>query len=199
MTQVQLDGTVNSLTANNFPTEVVENKQAALEKIKQLIPDGTSVMKGSSVTLTEIGFIDLLISGQHKWDNVHERVLTEKDPEKQALLRKQSVISDYYLGSAHAITETGEIVIASNTGSQLPHLVYTSQNIILVVGQQKIVPTLADAFTRIEQVVVPLEDKRMHEAYGFGTNYAKTLILHNEGKGSGRKFHVLIVREDLGY
>jgi len=106
-------------------------------------------MNGASRTLEEIGYVDYLKSGTHGWKNLHEEILAEKDPATQALLRKQSVLSDYYLGSAHAVTQTGELVIASNSGSQLPHLAYTSPNIILVVGTHKIVPTLQDALARI--------------------------------------------------
>lgn len=198
-TQETVDKTAGALKNNNFESIVVSSKAEALEKIKTLIPEGVSVMNGTSVTLQEIGFIDLLKSGEHKWNNLHAGILAETDPEKQANLRKLSVISDFYLGSAHAITENGEIMIASNTGSQLPHLVYTSSNIILVVGSQKIVPTISDAFTRIDQQVVPLEDERMKKVYGFGTTHAKTLILHKENAMMGRKIHVIIVNESLGF
>jgi hypothetical protein len=91
------------------------------------------------------------------------------------------------------------MVIASNSGSQLPHLAYTSPNIILVIGAQKITPTLSDALTRIDEYVVPLEDVRMKTAYGYGTLHSKTLILHKENSSMGRKVHVIIVNEILGF
>lgn len=191
--------TKTSLKENNFEPIEVNSKEEALIKIQELIPEGASIMNGSSMTLQEIGYIDLLKSGQHKWKNLHDAVLAETDKDKQALLRKQSVLSDFYLGSAHALTETGEIMIASNSGSQLPHLVYTSPNIILVVGAQKIVPTLSDAFRRVQEYVIPLEDERMKSVYGFGTMLAKTLILHKENGAMGRKIYIILVNESLGY
>ncbi|MDB5254209.1 MAG: lactate utilization protein [Parcubacteria group bacterium] len=191
--------TTAALTGNSFIPVVLNTKEEALEKIKELIPEGASIMNGASETLHAIGYIDLLKSGQHKWHNLHDAVLAETDEVKQAALRKQSVLSDFYLGSAHALTEKGEIVVASNSGSQLPHLAFTSPNLILVIGSQKITPTLADAFRRIDEKILPLEDVRMKGVYGYGTLHAKTLILHKENPAMGRKVHVLIVKESLGF
>ena len=197
--QQVIDKTITSLAERNIEAMVVGNKIEAMEKIKSLIPSGASVMNGSSRTLEEIGYVDYLKAGQHSWNNLHEAVLAEQDKVKQAILRKQSVISDYYLGSVHALAETGEIVIASNTGSQLPHVVYTSPNIIFVVGTQKIVPTLSDALKRLEEHVVPLEDERMMQAYNMHTNQSKVLILRYEAPFNGRKIKLLLVKEKLGF
>ncbi len=195
----QVQKTINSLKANGFLPILVNSKEEAFEKIQEMIPDNASVMNGTSATLREIGYIDYLKEGGHKWNNLHEKVLAELDPEKQAKLRKTSVISDYYLGSAHAVTENGEILIASNTGSQLPHLVYTSQNIIFVVGAQKIVSNIDEAFKRLKEHVIPLENERMKGVYGVGTTHAKTLILHKENPMMGRQIYVVIVNEKLGF
>jgi L-lactate utilization protein LutC len=199
--QETLDKTVASLASHNFQALVVDTKEEALAKIKELIPAGVSVMNGTSTTLQEIGYIDYLKAGQHGWNNLHANILAEQDKDKQALLRKQSVISDFYLGSAHAVTEDGQIMIASASGSQLPHLAFTSQNIILVVGTQKIVPDLQAAFKRIDDVVVPQEDVRMKSVYGpeSGTLHAKTLILHKESPRMGRTVRVIFVKEKLGF
>jgi L-lactate utilization protein LutC len=194
-----INKTIASFKTNGFEGIVVNTKEEALAKIKELIPAGASVMNGASVTLQEIGFVDYLKDGKHGWKNVHADIVAEQDKTKQALLRKQSVISDFYLGSAHAVTEDGQIVVASASGSQLPHLAFTSQNIILVVGEQKITPDMISALKRVEEVVIPLEDERMKKAMGYGTTYAKTLLLHKELSAMDRKFHVIIVKEKLGF
>ena len=190
---------VKALAVRNIEALAVENGSVALAKIKELIPRGASVMNGSSVTLEQIGFVDYLKAGNHGWNNLHEGVVKEKDPNKQALLRKQAVLSDYYLGSVHALTEEGEFIVASNTGSQLPHIVFTSPNIIFVVGAQKIVSDLSEAQKRLEEYVIPLEDKRMLEASQgvYGTALSKELILRYEKMG--RKVLVIIVNEALGF
>ena len=183
----------------NMEGHLVQTKQEALELIKQLIPEGSSIMNGASESLKEIGFVDYLKSGEHGWNNLHENILKESDPTKQAALRKQAILSDFYLGSVHALAETGEMIIASNTGSQLPHIVYTSLNLIFVVSTKKIVPTLADGFKRLEEHVIPLEDKRMQAVYGSGTFHAKTVIFHAESPLTKRNVHVILVEEPLGF
>ncbi|MBI3495401.1 LUD domain-containing protein, partial [Candidatus Berkelbacteria bacterium] len=131
--------------------------------------------------------------------NLHEEILKEKDPAKQAALRKQAVLSDYYLGSVHAIAETGEFVIASNSGSQLPHIVSTSPNLIFVVGTQKLTPNLNAALTRVRHYVLPLEDKRMKDAGAGGSAISKLLIFEKEPTFMGRKVNVIFVNEKLGF
>lgn len=188
-----------ALTAHHFKPVALEKGADALEFIKKTIPAGASVMNGASTTLQQIGYIDHLQAGQHGWNNLHESVFAEKDSTKQALLRKQATISDFYLGSAHAVTEEGELVFASNSGSQLPSLAYTSPNVILIVSTKKIVPTLQNALERIEKHVVPLEDERMKNTGASGTAHNKTLILHAENPALGRAVHVVFVQEDLGF
>ncbi len=197
--QKSIDTAVSNLEKNNIHSLVVDHKNEALEQIKKMIPKNSSVMNGSSATLEQIGYIDYLKEGNHGWNNLHETILKEQDPAKQAQLRKQSVISDFYLGSVHALTETGEFVVASNTGSQLPHLVYTSPNIILVVSTKKIVPTLSEGVNRVEQQVFPLEDARLRKAYNVGTYISKLLIFKYENPGMKRNVTLILVKEDLGF
>lgn len=191
--------TIDALAAHNMEGIVVENGNEALEKVKELIPEGSSVMNGASQTLKQIGFIDYLQASEHGWVNLHEVILAEKDQEKQARLRKESALSDFYLGSVHAVTEEGEYVVGSNTGSQLPHIVNTSQNLILVVSTKKIVSNLADAMNRLNAHVVPLEDVRSKEAYGAPTQLNKIVISKGENPMLGRKVYIILVKEDLGF
>lgn len=195
----RIEKTEQALKSRNFEPVVVGTKAEALSIIKFLIPSGASVMNGSSKTLEEIGFVEYLKSGEHGWNNFHKNIVTETDPLKQKLLRRQAALADFYLGSVHALAETGEMLFASGTGSQLPSVAFTSPNVILVVGTQKITPNLQKAFKRLEEYVIPLEDKRMKEKNGIGTIHSKTLILHREDSIMGRKIKVILVNEPLGY
>ena len=194
-----VEKTAAALKEHNFEPIVVDTKEEALAKIKELIPAGASVMNGASRTLDEIGFVEYFKSGKHPWNNLHAGVVAEEDPVKQALLRKHAVLSDFYLGSVHALSQTGEMVIASNTGSQLPHIVYTSPNLIFVVGTQKIMPTLEDARKRLWEYVLPLEDARILAAHNVHTHLSKELIFHIENPMLGRKVRVILVNEKLGF
>lgn len=191
--------TIESLKGHNFHAEVVATKEAALARVKERITPGASVMNGSSRTLEEIGFVDYLKAGEHGWNNLHEGILKEQDPAEQAKLRRQSTVSDFYIGSAHAVTEEGELFFASNSGSQMPHLAFSSPNVIIVVGTHKIVPTLKDVEARMKDRILPLEEANMQQKYGVGTQWNKTLVLHNENPHMGRIVRVLFVEEVLGF
>ena len=194
-----IEKTAKALREKGYEVIVVENGKEALKKIKTIIPKNASVMNGSSVTLEQIGYIDYLKSGAHEWNDLHKKITAEQDQEKRVLLRKQSALSDFYLGSVHALTEEGEFLIASNSGSQLPHVVYTSDNLIFVVGTQKIVPAMPDAFQRLEKYVVPLEDEHMKKLYGTGTRLSKIVVFKHESVYSTRKVRLILVKEKLGF
>ncbi|MFM2380815.1 MAG: hypothetical protein RLZZ143_3398 [Cyanobacteriota bacterium] len=149
--------------------------------------------------MEEIGYIEYLKANKHGWNNLHGAIVEEKDPAKQAVLRQKALFSDYYLGSVHAVSEGGELVIASASGSQLPHLVFTSKNIIFVVGVQKIAPNLDEALKRLRTYVYPLEDQRMKSVGMGGSVLSKILILEQEPAFMGRKVHLIFVNEKLGF
>lgn len=199
-TKEMIDVTIKALAERGVKAVFVENGREALEKIKTLISPGSSVMNGSSRTLEEIGFVDYLKQGEHGWNNVHEAILFQKDPAQQAMLRKQAVFSDYYLGSIHAVAQTGEFVVASNSGSQLPHIVFTSPNLIFAVGAQKIVPTLENALARLREYVLVREDQRM-KSVGFsaGSAISKLLIFEKEPPFMKRNVLIIFINEKLGF
>ena len=194
-----IEKTKKALEEKGYQVFVVEKGAEALEKIKELIPQEASVMNGSSKTLEAIGYMDFLKSGQTGWNDLHAKVDAESDPVKRAELRKQSSLSDYYLGSVHAMTEDGQMVIASNSGSQLPHIVFTSPNLILVVGTQKVVPDLTEAMKRLESYVVPLENEHMQSLYHIDTKINKVVIFKGESVHLGRKINIILVKEKLGF
>ena len=191
--------TREALEKKGYEVVVVKDGAEALSKIKESIPAGASVMNGSSATLEQIGYSDYLAVGKHGWVDLHAKVKVENDKEKRSQLRKQAVLSDYYLGSVHALVETGELVVASNTGSQLPHIVFTSSNLILVVSTKKIVATLEEGMRRLEEHVVPLEDKQSLERYKAHTALNKIVVFKGESPTSGRKIKFILVEENLGF
>ena len=132
-----IDQTLEALKARNVLPQFVQNKTEAMEAIKKLIPAGATVMTGSSTSLNQIGFVDLLKSDQHPWNNLKDAIVAETDPAKQNELRRQSSLAEYFLGSVHALTVSGELLIASASGSQLGPYAFTSDNVIWVVGAQK--------------------------------------------------------------
>jgi L-lactate utilization protein LutC len=189
-----------AIQARGVTVHIVDTAAQALELVKQLIPADASVMTGSSQSLQQIGFEDLLLSKSHPWRNLKDTILAEPDFVKQTPLRRQATLADYYLGSVQAIAETGEIVIASGTGSQLPAYAYSSPNVIWIAGTQKIVPTLADAVQRVREYCLPQEDARF-KALGYpGARLGKMLIFEMEAppEHGGRNINLILVNETIG-
>jgi hypothetical protein len=196
----QIASTVEALKGRGIAAEILETGKEALARLHALIPDGASLSTGASLTMREIGFEALLQSGDHPWRNLKGEYLAEKDPARQTLLRRQSVLADYYLGSVHAVAQTGEVVMASMTGSQISPYAYAARNVIWVVGTQKITPTLDEAIRRVREYVYPHENKRMLESSGgkMGSMIGKLLIFEREAPFLNRKIALLFVREMLG-
>jgi hypothetical protein len=196
--QAVVRNTSAALEGRGFHIEFLNNKAEALERLKNFIPSGAEVMTGSSTTLKEIGFVEFLSSGKHPWNNLKEKIVSETDLKKQAELRKKSLTAEYFLGSVHAVTQSGQVIIASATGSQLSSYVYASNNVIWVVGTQKIVPNLDEGLRRIREYVLPLEDQRMKQAGFRGSTIAKILIYEKETLPF-RKITLIFVNEKLGF
>ena len=192
--------TVDAVNGHGIHAELVETKEAALQRVKELIPPGCVVMTGSSVTLQQIGFEEILISGDHPWRNFKADLLAEKDPVKQSALRRQGTLAEFFLGSVNALAETGELVFASGSGSQLPAYAYTSRNVIWVVGAQKITSTLEDALRRIREYVLPLEDQRQRSLGNqAGSRINRILIIEAEPAYLRRNLTLILVNQVLGY
>jgi hypothetical protein len=199
-TPERIQKTVEAIKARGVHAELVETKEDALARIQEIIPENAVVMTGGSVTLQQIGFEALLISGQHPWRNFKADLLAEKDPAKQTVMRRQGTLAEFYLGSVNALAETGELVFASGTGSQLPAYAYSSRNVIWVSGAQKITPTLDEALRRVREYVLPLEDERQRN-FGnkTGSYIGRILIFEYEPAFLRRNLTLLLVNQVLGY
>jgi L-lactate utilization protein LutC len=189
--------TSENLESRNIKVEVVAGRQAALSRLRELIPEGAEVMTGGSTTLSEIGFTDLLKSGDHPWKNLKDEIVNEKDEKKQSELRRRSVTSEYFLGSVHAVAETGEVVVASATGSQLPAYVFASPHVIWIVGTQKITSDLDSAIKRVREYVFPLENERMKKEGYPGSMMGKLVIFEKEFVPG--RITLIFVKEKLGF
>jgi hypothetical protein len=154
-------------------------------------------MTGGSVTLEEIGFIDYLVSGKHPWKNWKDTIVAESDPEKQLAVRKLSSLAGYYIASAHAVAQTGEVLVGSNTGLQVPAFAFTSEHAIWVMGAQKIVPTLEDAIRRVREYSLPMEDKHQKALGNPGSALNKMLITF--GEYFPGRLTMILVKEKLGF
>jgi LUD domain len=186
-----------ALTAKRYDTFIVADRVTALAKVKEMIPPGSDVMTGGSVTLDEIGLTDYLKSGKSGWVNWKDKIMGEKDQIKQMNLRKQSSSASFYLASAHAITEDGIIFQGSASGSQLPAFAMLSSHAIFVVGCQKIVPNFEAGIKRLWEYSLPMEDQHQKAMGNAGSMLNKMLITF--GDMFPGRITVILVKEKLGF
>lgn len=195
-TDEQIETVVKALEANNIHVIVVENGEAARTQVLQLVPQGTEVYANISKTLEAIG-ISAEIDKSGRYDAVRPKVLSldrKTQADEMRILRSRPA---YIIGSVHAITEDGQILTASNGGSQLAPYAYGARKVILVVGTQKIVKDLNEGLRRIEEYSYPLEDARLRATLGVPSAVGKILIVNREAI-PGRTT-VILVKEELGY
>jgi hypothetical protein len=191
-----LERTAAALTAHGFAVEILDDAAAARERVKDLVPEGATVLTGASETLRLSG-IDADLNASGRYASVRARGMTLDRAKDADEIRRLLASPDVAIGSVNALTETGALVIASASGSQLPGYAGGAAHAIWVVGAQKIVPDLSAALRRIEDYVLPLESARVQVAYGGPSAVNRVLILNAEphpGRGT-----VLLLREAIGY
>ena len=188
--------TVESLTQRNISALAVDSTDEAFKLLLTLVPSGSEVYCGTSETLNSIGFPEY-IRNNPDYRSLDREFESETDPQNKQELRRLSSISEYYIGSVQAISETGEVVVASSSGSQIGAYAFGAKHVILVSGTQKICPSLSDAISRVRGYSTDKHDEWLAEK-GIGpAPIGKLLILEKETQ-LGR-LTVLLVREDLGW
>jgi hypothetical protein len=190
-----LAATVTALEEHGFSVEVVDDLDAARQAVLARIPHGSSVMTNTSVTLAETGIADAVNDSGH-YDSARAK-MAELDYATQ--LQEMKAVGgqpDYALGSVHAVTHDGTLVIASASGSQLASYAWGAGNVIFVVGTQKLVPTLEAARERIYQHSLVLEDGRAIAAYGQHSSVGKILEIHQELPG---RIHIVLIHQVVGF
>ncbi|HME53043.1 MAG TPA: lactate utilization protein [Candidatus Lokiarchaeia archaeon] len=192
-----IDKTAAALTQHGFTVVQVDDSDQSLDKLKELIPDGSDVMTASSTTLSQIGFMACYLDGENPWHCIGPEVYNEEDPEVQATLRRKSDTADYFLGSVNALTESGELIACDGSGSRVSAYLFAAKNVILVVGAQKITRNVQDAMQRVREYVLPLEDERAMQVYGRHAVLAKWIIIAQE-INPGR-ITVILVNQALGF
>jgi LUD domain len=192
----RLERAAAALTAHGFTVEILDGAAAARARINDLIPEGASVFTGASETLRLSG-IDEDINASGRYDAIRGRGQTMDRATQLGEIWRLISTPDVIVGSVHAVTETGSLVIASASGSQLPGYAGGSRRAIWVVGAQKVVPDLSTALRRVEEHCLPLESDRAMKVYGTPSAINRLLILNTElepGRGI-----VLLLREAIGF
>ena len=152
-------------------------------------------MTNTSVTLEETG-ITIAVNDDGRYESMRNKLMALDFATQLQEMKEIGGQPDFSLGSVHAITGEGALVIASATGSQLASYAWGAANVIFVVGAQKLVPNLEVAHERIYQHSLPLEDARAIAAYGQHSSVAKILEIHQELPG---RIHIVLIRQSVGF
>jgi L-lactate utilization protein LutC len=195
-TEASMERAAAALREHGFVVEILDDVDAAHQRIKELIPEGASVFTGASETLRLSG-IEADISTSGHYDAIRPWVLAADRATQADEMRRRMATPDFVVSSLHAVTETGSLVIASGTGTQLSGHAGGAARSIWVVGAQKIVPDLDTALRRVYEHSLPLESARTQEAYGSPSAVNRMLILNAE-PFAGRAT-VLLLRQTIGF
>jgi L-lactate utilization protein LutC len=185
-----------ALEANGIKVFLAPDATEAKQIVLSLIPEGAQVHHGASQSLEETGILDA-VEKSGRYEHLRPRIWS-MDRETQAdEIRRLGAAPDVMLGSVHAVTETGSLITASMSGSQLGPYVSGAGRVILVVGTQKIVSDLEEGLRRVDDYSLPLEDARAQAAYGIHSAVNKVLIINREIVPG--RITVVLVNEVLGF
>lgn len=188
---------MTALQKNGIVPFFVENAAAAKDRVLSLLPKGSGVMNMTSFTLETTGIAqEILESGNYT--SVRNALNAMDRNKENREMQKLGAAPEWAVGSVHAVTEEGQVMIASNTGSQLSAYAYGADHVIWVAGTQKLVKNVDEGWKRIYEHSLPLESERAKKAYGVpGSAVNKLLIINNEVQPG--RLHLILVNEVLGF
>jgi hypothetical protein len=190
-----VEATVLALEEHGFSVDIVSDLDAARDTVLARIPEGSVVMTNTSVMLQETGIASAIDDGG-RYESARNRMMALDFATQLQEMKAIAGQPDYALGSVHAISRDGTLVIASASGSQLASYAWGATNVIFVVGAQKLVPNLEAARLRIIEHSLRLEDARAYAAYGQNSRVGKILEIHQEDPG---RIQVVLIRQTVGY
>src|SRR3989442_7182502 len=173
------------LRTRNIEVVIVDDGAAAKAEVLSRVPEGSQVHSGKSKTLEDAGIFDEFMDNEN-YDFIRRRTLKMDRNTQRDEMRKAGAAPDIMVNSAHAVTEAGQIVMTSATGSQIGPIASGAGKPILVIGSQHVVPELDVAFRRIEDYVIPYEEDRLNVAHGVA-KMNRTLILGGTTRRVGRR------------
>lgn len=192
-----IEETIVSLKKKNIDAYLVENKEEAKKKFFEILPQGAEILNNSSVTLDEIGISQEIMESE-KYSSVKKQLMAMDRKTQRREMQKLGTAPQWAAGSVHAVSKDGQIIIASNSGSQLPGYVYGADHVIFVVGVQKIVDNFEDGIKRLYEHSLILENERVKIAYGMDKSHIRRILTLVEEAAPGRTT-VIFVNEVIGY
>ena len=196
---------VKALEKNNFTATYVPNRQAAADKLLELIPADATIGYGGSVTLGELAVLPRLEARGNKILHTNTPGIT---PQEMKAIRRQHLLTDVYLTGTNAVTLDGKIVNTDATGNRVGAMMFGPEKVFIIVGVNKAVKDVAEAEQRVRLWASPPNNKRL----GYPNPCAQTgvcvdcqgptricnvtTIMHKRPRLTD--IHVIVVGEQLG-
>jgi len=178
---------------------------SALKKALELIPKGSSIGWGGSMTLTETGLMDAIQNGDYKIIN---RELA-KTPEEQRKIYGEICCTDYFLMSTNAITLDGELINIDGRGNRVSFLCYGPQNVLILTGINKIVTDIDAGLKRARDIAAPPNTVRLNRKTPcaitgkcencYSPDCICSQFVVTRRSGVPNRIKVIIIGEELGY
>lgn len=196
---------IAGLNSRNMEGFFVKNKEEALQKMLDIIPEGSSVGWGGSMSVTAIGGFDAIRNGNYV---VYDRDRAAS-PEEKKKIERQIYFADYFLTSSNAITEDGVLVNLDGNANRVSAIAYGPEHVLIIVGMNKVVKNVEDAVSRTRNIAAPINTQR----FGLTTPCTKTgacancksqdticcqMLVTRYSRHNGR-IKVILVNEDLGF
>ena len=195
---------IKALESRNMEAYYAENKEEALAKALELMPEGSSVAWGGSMSIKEIGLTQAVHDGNYV---VYDRDLATT-PEEKTEITKKAFFSDYFLASTNAISEDGILVNIDGISNRVAAIAFGPKNVIMIVGMNKVVRSEEDAMARAKHIAAPINAQR------FGKTPCTVTGKCSECKSPGciccqtmitrfslapKRIKVILVNEELGF
>jgi L-lactate utilization protein LutC len=192
-----IEDVVEALGKRNINAEIVNTGEEAKKLALSLISEGSEIMTATSTTLDQLGMTELL-NDSDKYNSTKKELKSLNRETDHRRMQQIGAAPEIIIGSVHAVTLDGVVLVASNSGSQLPGYAYGADKVIWVVSTKKIVSNVDEGIKRIFEHILPLESERAKKAYGApGSNVSKLLIINKEVRPN--RIKLIFVKEDLGY
>ena len=196
-TEERIQKVVRALRQNGLEAHVVDTTKEAKRVVEGLLPVDKTIFTASSKTVKVLGLDETIDGPGSKYKSLRKE-FEKLDPATR--FREQVKLGsapDVIVGSVHAITESGQVFVASATGSQLGPYAGGAEKVVWVVGSQKLVKDSDEALKRLQLYSYPLEDARMRETANMPSTLAKTLIVEREFLPG--RISVVLIREPVGF
>lgn len=200
-----IEKTAEALRANGFQVHVAWDRESAKETVLKLVPEGSTVGVGGSVTVRELGLVEELerrgFRVFHHW--------VDAPPEKVWELMRKELTSDVFITSSNAVTMDGKLVNIDNAGNRVAAMVFGPRRVIIVVGRNKIVKDVEEGLRRARNVAAVMNSKRLGRdnpcvKVGYCVDCRSptrscNVVMIVERRPSRTDVHVVLVDEDLGF